>query len=131
MNDKIRTIRSDIMKLCTFTVPGRAIPAVRMTQRSKFTKQAKRYLAYKNKVAWIARSKYKKKPASSDVKVEVDIYLRGGVQGDIDNYFKAITDSLNKIVYEDDRQVKEMVARKIDCESKDDERVEVEVYKLY
>lgn len=118
------------MKLCTFTVPGRAVPAVRMTQRSKFTKQSKRYLAYKNQVAWIARSKYKKKPVSSDVKVEVDIYLMGGVQGDIDNYFKAITDSLNEIIYKDDRQVKEMKARKIDCKSKDEERVEVTVYKL-
>ena len=130
MQDKIRTIRSDSMKLCTFTVPGRAVPAVRMTQRSKFTKQSKRYLAYKNQVAWMARSKYKKKPVSSDVKVEVDIYLMGGVQGDIDNYFKAITDSLNEIIYKDDRQVKEMKARKIDCKSKDEERVEVTVYKL-
>lgn len=118
------------MKLCTFTVSGRAVPAVRMTQRSKFTKQSKRYLAYKNQVAWMARSKYKKKPVSSDVKVEVDIYLMGGVQGDIDNYFKAITDSLNEIIYKDDRQVKEMKARKIDCKSKDEERVEVTVYKL-
>lgn len=130
MRDKIRAIRSDSMKLCTFTVPGRAVPAVRMTQRSKFTKQSKRYLAYKNQVAWMARSKYKKKPVSSDVKVEVDIYLMGGVQGDIDNYFKAITDSLNEIIYKDDRQVKEMKARKIDCKSKDEERVEVTVYKL-
>lgn len=130
MRDKIRAIRSDSMKLCTFTVPGRAVPAVRMTQRSKFTKQSKRYLAYKNQVAWMARSKYKKKPVSSDVKVEVDIYLMGGVQGDIDNYFKAITDSLNEIIYKDDRQVKEMKARKIDCKRKDEERVEVTVYKL-
>ena len=118
------------MKLCSFTVPGRAVPAVRMTQRSKFTKQSKRYLSYKAQVGYIARSKYNKKPVKGDVRVEVNIYLRGGVQGDIDNYFKAITDSLNDIVYEDDRQVKEMQARKIDCESKDEERVEVTVYKL-
>lgn len=118
------------MKLCAFKVPGRAIPAVRMTQRSKFTRQAKRYLSYKNQVGYIARSTYKKKPVSSDVKVKVDIYLKGGVQGDIDNYFKAITDSLNNIVYEDDRQVKEMIARKLDCEKKEDERVEVVIYQL-
>lgn len=118
------------MLICNFTVPGRAVPAVRMTQRSKFTNQAKRYLVYKNLVAWIARSKYRKKPVTSDVKVEVDIYLMGGIQGDIDNYFKAITDSLNEIVYKDDRQVKEMKARKINCKTKDDERVEVVVYQL-
>ena len=118
------------MKICNFSVPGRAIPAVRMTQRSKYTRQAKRYLAYKKQVAWIARSNYKKKPVSSDVGVNVNIYLKGGNQGDIDNYFKSITDSLNKIIYIDDRQVKEMHARKLDCESEKDERVEVVVYKL-
>src|SRR5690606_4785358 len=118
------------MRICNFTVPGRAIPAVRMTQRSKFTKQSKRYLAYKNQVAWMARSKYKKKPVSSDVKVEADIYLMGGVQGDIDNYFKAITHSLNEIIYKDDRLVKEMKAWKLDCRRTDEMRVEVTVYRL-
>lgn len=123
----MRAIKTEI---CNFTVPGRAIPAVRMTQRSKFTSRARRYLAYKNQVGWIARSKYKNKPVSSDISVRVDIYLNRGIQGDVDNYFKAITDSLNKIVYEDDRQIKEMFARKIECDSAKYERVEVTVYEL-
>jgi|SRR5690625_510177 len=114
-------------KLCSFTVPGRAIPAVRMTQRSKYTRQAKRYLAYKNQVAWTARSIHKNKPTTSDVGINLNIYLNGGIQGDIDNYFKSISDSLNKIIYVDDKQVKEMNARKIESE---DEKVEVVVYEL-
>lgn len=117
------------MKLCEFTVHGRAIPAVRMTQRSKYTRQAKRYLHYKSQVGWVAKSTYNRKPVKDDVAVDVDIYLAGGNQGDIDNYFKSITDSLNKIIYDDDRQVKKMIARKIDCE-KDEERVEVAVYMI-
>lgn len=117
------------MKLCNFSVSGRAIPAVRMTQRSKYTPRAQRYLKYKNQVAWKARASYKGKPTSGDVGINLNIYLHGGNQGDVDNYFKSISDSLNKIVYVDDRQVKEMSARKLDCE-KGDERVEVIVYGL-
>src|SRR5690625_2757815 len=123
-------IRRYNMKLCNFSIPGRAIPAVRMTQRSKYTRQAKRYLAYKNQIAWIARSNYRQKPVSSDVGISLDIYLKGGNQGDINNYFKSISDSLNKIIYIDDRQVKEMHARKLDCECESEERVEVVVYEL-
>lgn len=112
-----------------FTVPGRAVPAVRMTQRSKFTKRAQRYLTYKNQVGWVAKQHYRGKPTSDPVAVYVKLYLCGGNQGDIDNYFKSITDSLNKIVYDDDRQVRMMQARKIECE-KEEERVEVRVIKL-
>lgn len=115
------------MKICNFSVPGRAIPAVRMTQRSKGTPQARRYLSYKKLVAWTAKSQYKDLPVSKDIGVNINVYLNGGNQGDIDNYFKSITDSMNKIVYMDDRQVKEMSARKLQSEN---ERVEVIVYEL-
>ena len=117
------------MKICKFVVPGRAIPAVRMTQKTKWSKYAQRYLNYKSQVGWAAKQSYKGDPVTSDVSVEIDFYLSGGNQGDIDNYFKSITDSLNKIVYVDDRQVKKMIARKIECEKKD-ERVEVEIHEL-
>lgn len=115
--------------MISFTVPGRCIPAVRMTQRSKYTKQAKRYLQYKQSVAMIARFKYKNPPIKDKVHVRLKIYLSGGNQGDIDNYFKSVTDSLNKIIYEDDRQIAKADIDKIECE-KDDERVEVEVYQF-
>jgi|SRR5699024_2562953 len=112
-----------------FTVPGRAVPAVRMTQRSKFTKRAKRYLAYKNKVGWVARQHFRGRPTDKPVKLSIAIYLSGGNQGDIDNYYKTIADSLNEIIYEDDRQIKVMEAKKIEC-GKDEERVEIRVYEI-
>lgn len=115
--------------LVEFTVPGRSIPAVRMTQRSKFTSRARRYLAYKQQVGWAARSEYKGKPTDKPVCVEVKVYLHRGVQGDVDNYFKSIADSLNKIVYKDDRQIRKIKASKIECK-KNEERVEVKVYEL-
>ena len=114
----------------SFTVPGRAIPAVRMTQRSKFTPRAQRYLAYKNKVGWVARQHMQGKPTKEPVCVEIKVYLHRGVQGDVDNYFKSIADSLNKVVYQDDRQIRKIKASKIECESEEEERVEVRVYEI-
>lgn len=115
------------MKLANFTVPGRSIPAIRMNHRMKRSQRNLRYIAYRNLIAWTARNIYKGEPVKGDVGVNVNIYLDGGRQGDVDNYFKTITDSLNKIVYADDSQIKEMTARKLECEN---ERVEVVVYEL-
>ena len=115
-----------------FTVPGRAVPAVRMTQRSKYTRRAQRYLAYKKQVGWVARQHYKGgRPSKKPIGIGIKVYLCGGNQGDIDNYFKSIADSLNKIVYEDDRQVNTILySHIIQCASKDRERVEVEVREM-
>jgi len=117
------------MKICNFTVPGRAIPAIRMNRHMKRSKRNMRYMHYRNQIGWIAKSEHSGPPVKCDVGVNVNVYLNGGVQGDVDNYFKTITDSMNKIVYADDKQIKEMAARKIECE-KNEERVEVVVYEL-
>lgn len=114
-------------EIANFTIEGRAIPAIRMNHRMRRSKRNLRYMKYRNMIGWIAKSEYKQKPTEKDVRVDVDIYLNGGIQGDVDNYFKTVTDSLNKIVYVDDKQVKEMSARKLECEN---ERVEVVVYEL-
>ena len=123
-------MRATKTEICNFVVPGRAIPAIRMNHRMKRSKRNLKYMHYRNQIGWIAKSAYTGKPVESDVRVKIDIYLNGGRQGDVDNYFKTITDSLNKIVYEDDRQIKEMFARKIECDSAKYERVEVTVYEL-
>lgn len=115
------------MKICSFTVPGRAIPAIRMNRRMKRTKRNLQYMHYRNQIGWIAKSEHTDPPVKCDVGVNVNIYLNGGTQGDVDNYFKTITDSMNQIVYADDKQVREMSARKIESEN---ERVEVVVYEL-
>lgn len=100
-----------------------------MTQRSKFTKRAQRYLSYKQSVAIIARHQYKDEPIKDKLAVNLKVYLSGGNQGDIDNYFKSVTDACNKIIYKDDRQIVRAEMEKVQC-SKNDERVEVEFYKL-
>ncbi|MGP4107379.1 RusA family crossover junction endodeoxyribonuclease [Virgibacillus sp. L01] len=70
-----------------------------------------------------------KKTTNEPVGVNITLYICGSKHGDIDNLFKGVTDSLNKIVYNDDRQIKAMKSRILACE-KDKERSEVEVYLL-
>src|SRR5690625_4735993 len=105
-----------------FTVPGRPIPAVRMTHMGRRSKRTMRYMAYRNQIGWIARQHMQGRPTKKSVAVEVKVYLHGGNQGDVDNYFKTVADGLNKIVYEDDRQIMLMKSMKIEC-AKDDERI--------
>lgn len=117
-------------KRYVFTVPGRPVPAARMTRRGKWVKpQAQRYLAYKAEVGWIARRHFRE-PLAGPLAVLITVYLAGGGEGDWDNYGKSICDALNLIAWRDDRQVrdgrviKRRVARGVD------QRAEVEIWQL-
>lgn len=95
------------------TVPGRPVPAVRMTQKGKFVKpEAARYLEYKEKVGWIARFGGIKK-INGNIAVRCRFYVKGGHMPDIDNLLKSILDSLNGIAWEDDRQIAMVFAERI------------------
>ena len=107
-----------------FSVPGRAVPAVRMTQRSKFcSDRAKEYLQYKVYVGLVAKSNGAR-PHQGDVSLIARFYFRGQVFGDIDNLLKSLMDGLNGIAWHDDKQV---VSVKAERGTSYDERVEVEV----
>jgi crossover junction endodeoxyribonuclease RusA len=111
------------------TIPGKPVPAVRMTQRSMYAnKYAQRYLNYKKQVGWIAKQYYKDKPIESPIGVKLTHYIHGN-RADIDNLFKGVTDGLNKIIYKDDRLIKKMESRIIPCD-KESQRTEVEIYLL-
>lgn len=96
------------------TIPGRPVPAVRMTRRGKWIKaNAKRYLAYKDIVRWTALDEMKKlgfAPIEGPVGVELHAWISGGRPGDIDNIQKSVFDGLNGVVWYDDRQVVEIHA---------------------
>lgn len=116
-------------------VPGRPVPYQRMTQRGKYVKSnAKRYLAYKDQVAWKAleyRNVTCHEPNETDYfQVRANIYLRGvntdfGNAGDGDNYLKCAMDSLNGIIYKDDRQVIRGSFNMIPVKKKSQERMEI------
>lgn len=67
---------------------------------------------FKKAMGLIAHSKIKE-PLVGDVKVEIEYHITGKVGKDIDNILKGILDSLNKIAYEDDKNIVELSVRKI------------------
>jgi len=102
-----------------FVVPGRAIPAARMTQRSKFAcARAKRSLEFQEFVAWCARAAARRPaggpaaarppalPFRGPVELTCRFFFRDGRHGDLSNLIKAIEDGLQfGGVIENDRQV--------------------------
>lgn len=115
------------MNVISFTVPGRPIAAVRMTQKSKWVNEsAQRYLSYKDSVGWCARG-VKPKIIEGPVFVRMIFYLTSGRRGDIDNFQKSIMDGMNKICYKDDRQVVDVWATIKNVDSGQKECVEVQV----
>ena len=120
------------MEEIKIVVPGRPIPYVRMTQRGKYVKKnAKRYLAYKEIVGWTYKAK-KEPKLEGNLEIDVTVYLHGkttpmGMDGDVDNYIKAAMDGLNKIAYEDDRQVVRAIGEKKPCESEKEQRMEIKL----
>lgn len=90
-----------------FEVKGRPMPAVRMTQRTKWGKREQKYLKYKGSIGWAAKAA-KAPYFVGDISVSADVYIGGGVFGDIDNYCKTILDGLNGVCWRDDKQVIEI-----------------------
>ena len=91
-----------------FVVPGRPVPAARMTQRSKFAcARARKSLEYQEFVAWCARAAAKAAPAFlGPVELTCRFFFRDGRHGDLSNLIKAIEDGLQfGGIIENDRQV--------------------------
>jgi len=109
-------------------VMGRTVPAVRMTQRSKYkSKQAQRYLDYKQTVGWVAKSE-KIRQLKTDVEVTAKAHLHVGSRDmDVDNIAKTVLDSLNGIAWIDDRQVVTLTVSKVFVHKDFNELLEIEI----
>lgn len=106
--------------------------AVRMTQRSKWKDEnAKKYLSYKEKIAWEAKQ-HIKEPIDKPVKVTIMFYypipknwsktkkdeaedqgIFPTVKPDIDNCVKGVFDALNKVAWTDDKMVVSQSSHKV------------------
>lgn len=75
-----------------------------------------------------AISQYKDKQLTEDLKVEVDFYFGDKRKRDIDNYNKLVLDSMNKVVWEDDEQIQELILRKF--YDKENPRAEITIEKI-
>jgi Holliday junction resolvase RusA-like endonuclease len=91
-----------------FVVPGRAIPAARMTQRSKFAcARARKSLKFQEFIAWCARAEAKGRPPfSGPVELTCRFFFRDARHGDLSNLVKAVEDGLQfGGIIQNDRQV--------------------------
>lgn len=111
-------------------IPGRPVPAVRMTQRSKYkSKQAQRYLDYKEQIGWTAKAAGAL-PRHSPYEVTATVYIdRKKPDMDVDNLAKAFLDGLNTIAWHDDRQVVLLHVKKIYVNG-EEECAEIEINEL-
>jgi Holliday junction resolvase RusA-like endonuclease len=75
---------------------------------------------------WQAKSQWRKKLLTGEVKLTIDLYFGTKRRQDIDNFNKLVYDALTGIVYEDDGQVVEVLTRK--HYDKENPRIEVEVH---
>lgn len=110
-----------------FEIPGRVVPAVRMTQRSRWSPRARHYLAYRALVGWRAQPFFSQ-PFACPVSVSIHIFIYRS-RADLDNELKAILDGLNGIAWHDDRQVQEAYVRRLPCPRGED-RVVVRVVEI-
>lgn len=77
----------------------------------------------KEQYAWEAKGQYKGQPIQKDITVDIVLYFGDKRKRDIDNFNKLWMDSLEGIVYEDDKQIQEL--HTIKSYDKQDPRIEV------
>lgn len=96
------------MSQYSFTLTGKIIPYVRMTQRGKFADpRAQAYLVNQLDLKWQLKQQMQEKdlqmlPSKTPLAVELQVGTKTLRSGDLDNFFKAVADAANKIVYPDD-----------------------------
>ena len=119
-----------------FIVPGRAVAAVRTTQRQKFVcKYYALYQAYKTFFTLIAKHAQAKRKegwyAEKGVPVAIDVVvsLAGNRGVDVDNLLKSFMDASNGVLWHDDSQVWNASIEKIVAEGAGQEQVEITVKK--
>lgn len=93
------------MKL-ELVIPGRPVPAQRMTQKSKWTKRAQRSLDYQEKIAWEWKVKARGKKLKGPLKLSCDFYFNDKRHGDLSNLIKAVEDGLQYgNAFDNDKQI--------------------------
>jgi len=104
----------------SFTITGKIIPAVRMTQRGKFVKpRAQAYLASQEAIRWQIKQQMMAKewemlPERTPLKVRISLWVAKRMHGaDLDNLIKAVEDSAQGIVFKNDLWIDSIVSARV------------------
>ena len=90
--------------------------------------KSKRGKIFENLACGELKKQFRYKPLANSLKIHIRLYFKDKRKRDIDNYNKAILDSMTKIIYEDDSQIEELNVKKIvGCGF---DKVEIEVEEL-
>jgi Holliday junction resolvase RusA-like endonuclease len=102
-----------------FVIDGYIVPYVRMTQRSKWTPRAQRYLASQQAVALQIKTQANRRgwdpvPGQTPVSVDLSVTVAGRLHcSDLDNTVKAVLDATQHAgILPDDRWVDAVSARR-------------------
>jgi len=109
----------------SFVVPGRPVPAARMTQRSKYRRggREERHLVQKQVIGWEARAA-RLPELEGPVRLSCVFHVSGR-QPDLKNLIALVEDALTGIGYRDDAQIAEYgQMQRLKC-SKAEERTEI------
>ena len=89
----------------------------RMSDKGKLFKQQAYYLI---------KEQYKGQMLEESVRVSIELYFKTKHKRDIDNYNKAILDSLNGTILVDDSQIVELNVKKYTGTGKDEIKIQIE-----
>lgn len=107
-----------------FVVPGRPRPKgrPRMSRGRAFTPKAT--AEYEKLIRQYAEGVVTEPFACNEITLNVNVYFKNKTHGDVDNYVKIASDALNKIAYNDDKQIKHIEGH---LYYDKDERMEIEI----
>jgi len=91
------------------TFKTKAMSVNKMYRGRRFS--TKEGLATKESFQWEAKAQWKHKPIAGEVKVNVEFHVQNK-RSDLDNLLKGFLDSMTGILYEDDRQISEIHAKR-------------------
>lgn len=115
-------------------VPGRPVPAARMTRRGKWVgRQAQRYLAWRELAMLCclhAAARLRQGVPTGPLRVLLRFAIHGGRRGDWDNLAKALTDAGNGVLWQDDAQIVRAEVEIVDAPTKGAEKAEMIVWEL-
>ena len=80
---------------------------------------SREFKAFEERIAWAARAQWKGPPLTEDLQVLIIAYFRDKRHSDTGNLSKSANDSLNKLLWWDDRQIKKLTVEVVENSPRD------------